>query len=175
MDICSIDWSAFTPLLASVIASGTALFISNKWSGQKGREVLASESKNLLTELYALREHMDFIDESSEKDIQLAHEISVFETRNNRIQNSLTFLIRELNQEHESTLKKLKITLKNSAQKLNDYKPKNVLENSALRLALVQAYLDQQGESFWGNLGDAIENAIIILRAVALYKNTGES
>ena len=48
MDICAIDWRAVTPLLASIIAAGTALYISNRWSKQKGSEVVALEAKEII-------------------------------------------------------------------------------------------------------------------------------
>lgn len=54
MDLCVVDWKAITPLIACLIAAGTALYISNKWSKQKGAEVIAIESKNILINLEKL-------------------------------------------------------------------------------------------------------------------------
>lgn len=47
-----VDWKSITPifsaLIASSIAAATALYISNKWSGQKGVEVIADEAKEAI-------------------------------------------------------------------------------------------------------------------------------
>ncbi len=51
MDLFVVDWKAITPILAALIASGTALCISNKWSGQKGAEVVADEAKQTIKDL----------------------------------------------------------------------------------------------------------------------------
>lgn len=55
MDLCVIDWRAVTPIIASIIASGVALYISNKWNGQKGIEVIANEAKYSLQYLAELQ------------------------------------------------------------------------------------------------------------------------
>lgn len=46
MDLCVFDWKAIAPIIASLIASGMALFIANRWKNQKGAEVVANEIKN---------------------------------------------------------------------------------------------------------------------------------
>lgn len=51
MDLCVVDWRAVATLLASLIASSTALYISNKWKGQKGGEVVANEAKQTIKDL----------------------------------------------------------------------------------------------------------------------------
>ncbi|MDM1736670.1 hypothetical protein HX112_08940 [Acinetobacter towneri] len=51
MDLCVVDWKAITPICAALIASGTALYISNKWNKQKGAEVLAGEIKNSIKDI----------------------------------------------------------------------------------------------------------------------------
>lgn len=44
MDLCVVDWKVFSPIIAALIASCTALYISNKWRSQKGSEVIASHA-----------------------------------------------------------------------------------------------------------------------------------
>ncbi|EPF73781.1 hypothetical protein [Acinetobacter rudis] len=55
MDLCVFDWKSIAPIIAALIASSiaatTALYISNKWSGQKGSEVVANEAKNVAIDL----------------------------------------------------------------------------------------------------------------------------
>lgn len=48
MDLCVVDWGPIASLLAALTASCTALYISNRWSRQKGSEVLASEAKEII-------------------------------------------------------------------------------------------------------------------------------
>lgn len=61
MDLCVLDWKAFTPIVASLIASGTALWISNKWNKQKGGEVVANESKQVIKDLLEMVKILNFI------------------------------------------------------------------------------------------------------------------
>ncbi|AOA57589.1 hypothetical protein [Acinetobacter larvae] len=50
----NIDWGAIATLFAAFIASATALYISNQWNNQKGREVVADESKHAIKDLLEL-------------------------------------------------------------------------------------------------------------------------
>ena len=51
MDLCVVDWRAIAPIFAALIASGTALYISNKWNKQKGAEVVANEAKQTIQDI----------------------------------------------------------------------------------------------------------------------------
>lgn len=171
MDLCVIDWKVIAPILASLIASGTALYISNKWSGQKGKEVLASEAKNLLSDLYELRSHIELLDSNKIiDDKKFLEEIVGFNDRNSRIKNSLLFLSKELNAKYLVDFNEFIENLKNANIKLAGYKPKNVLESSLAKFHIAQGLYQAQSESFWGNLGCSLESVIQILRNVALYK-----
>ena len=55
MDLCVFDWKAITPICAALIASCTALYISNKWNNQKGSEVIANEAKSMIIKISRLQ------------------------------------------------------------------------------------------------------------------------
>ncbi|MCH7294111.1 hypothetical protein [Acinetobacter higginsii] len=58
MDLCVVDWKAITPIIAAsiaaCIASFTAFKISNRWSNQKGSEVIANEAKEAIYQINEL-------------------------------------------------------------------------------------------------------------------------
>lgn len=49
-----VDWKAITPICAALIASGVALYISNRWKNQKGAEVIADEAKQNIKDILEL-------------------------------------------------------------------------------------------------------------------------
>ena len=71
MDICVIDWRAFTPIIASLIATGiasfTALYISRKCSKQKGAEIIADESKQVIKDTLEMVKIINYIGSGSSK------------------------------------------------------------------------------------------------------------
>lgn len=65
MDLCVFDWRAITPIIAALIASGTAWGISNKWNNQKGSEVVASEAKQTIKDLLEVIKIVNYIKSGS--------------------------------------------------------------------------------------------------------------
>lgn len=80
MDLCVIDWKVIAPILASLIASGTALYISNKWSRQKGGEVIATESKQVIKDVLDLVKIINYIAYGLKKNEDFNEEFAKFES-----------------------------------------------------------------------------------------------
>lgn len=92
MDLCVVDWRAVTTLLASLIASSTALFIANRWKNQKGAEVVANEIKNTikdLLEIINISYHMNSYTASPEL---IAEKLKQFELLSEQILRSSLFI-----------------------------------------------------------------------------------
>lgn len=67
MDLCVVDWGAISSIAAALIASGTALYISNKWSKQKGGEVIATESKQVIKDILELVKIINYFENGPKK------------------------------------------------------------------------------------------------------------
>lgn len=61
MDLYVVDWRAVAPILASLIASFTALFIANRWRNQKGAEVVANEVKDDIKDILEIIRIVSYI------------------------------------------------------------------------------------------------------------------
>lgn len=167
MDACVIDWKAITPLIASIIASSTALYISNKWKTQKGKEVLANESKALLLELYELRRQTNFLESNGPKgEAEFLDEITKFNTRKGRIQNSLSFLRDELKNTYSNDFNALETSLDTVNNKLKKYDD----GKSYPAFLVLLGSLKGEGKGFWDDVISSVDRVVIILRNVAMYK-----
>lgn len=82
MDLCVIDWRALTPIIASLIATGiassTALYISNKWSKQKGGEVIAEEAKQTIKDILGMVKTINYVGHGLCESDKLKEELDIF-------------------------------------------------------------------------------------------------
>ena len=172
MDMCEIDWGSLSTIIAALIASATAFCISNKWQGQKGQEVLATESRLLLYDLYELKEHMIFlVSDKLNRDVNFQDEINKFENRVSKIQKSLLFLSNELESNHHNEIKELWESLNLTNKELASYRSENDHENKTTALfKLNLTILEKENKNFWGDLDSLIDRVVKILRNKALYK-----
>ena len=95
MDLCVFDWKGITPICAALIASCTALYISNKWNNQKGSEVIANEAKSMIIKISRLQSLqgniIKKIKDSGGYNFPKT-ELSDFETTTNELSDSMNFL-----------------------------------------------------------------------------------
>lgn len=104
MDICAIDWRAVTPLFASILAAGTALYISNKWSKQKGSEVVASEAKEIIYKLKDIQRFFSTYNETI-RDDNCDEIINEYKLLHSELVHKIDFLFKSI--ENKSDKRKL--------------------------------------------------------------------
>ena len=92
MDLCVLDWKAFTPIVASLIASGTALWISNKWNKQKGGEVIANEAKQTIKDLLEIINISYYMNSYTASPELIAEKLKQFELLSEQILRSSLFI-----------------------------------------------------------------------------------
>jgi len=58
--ICELDWGATTTILAAIVTSGTALYISSQWKTQKNLEAISNNAEKILPYLDELGKSLIF-------------------------------------------------------------------------------------------------------------------
>lgn len=116
MEVCSFDWklaSEFVPLVTPIVSIGLAIYVYHIWHDQKGKEVIASECKNLwqklddlenfyntLDDLKELPKGLEYKDHIKDKD-EIRKEFSLNVTEWKSLHSSKLHLIKDLTDNNE--------------------------------------------------------------------------
>jgi len=166
MDLCVVDWGAISSIAAALIASGTALYISNKWNKQKGAEVIANEAKRLLVELAELRLLIKKIYSGTLAGEDLEQAIKSFDYQKNTISVIIDFLDKEITDKRKNSLIDMKADLDSTYQKLRNYAHKDKSQTFSCFISLDK----QGGTSIFDDIHGSIDRSETLLRELALYK-----
>lgn len=172
MDVCVIDWGAIAGFTGAIAAIASpiivAIYLYKKWHDQKGKEVIANESKKLikdLSELSLINQSLRY--EGSKNKEDLLNKIMKFNNLSNESSRSLLFINKSISN-HD---------LENLVSDFNTRKDRiyntiyNTVNNSVDVFQIINFI---QSEFFTKDINDfnlAIENIVTIVHPYSLYKN----
>lgn len=168
-----VDWKSITPifaaLIASSIAAATALYISNKWSGQKGGEVIAGIAKSTLNNSAKLAVYLDnflkyrqnYTDDSvAKRDTETMETIAV------DVIIDLKFLIKFIEDpDVRKALGKLKDSLEALEKEL--YKANTGGDNTLLS---VMDWIEENKKEKQDSLSVSMRGSVNYLREISMYR-----
>ena len=168
-----VDWKVVAPMISGAIATTvtaiTALYISNKWSRQKGAEVVADEAKNTIKEIFELNKILSRIKNYAITDNELKGVIEDLGYLKDIIKLKLNFFNDDIKSEDQQQLSALNDNLETFYGKIEHYKNRKDRPMVIMYLSLEIAA--QADKNYIELLLLDIESALTALRNISLYKS----